>query len=345
MIYQANNIASSNLPEQLVYSAPVQISQGNYLIRCSSPSTNSAIYIQPPVCRTKSGIWSAMDQVTKTQNTKITRKYTDLLFTRDDMVFASWMDKITVDCQNQIYEKRIKWFDASLDRSVIEKCFLPAVRMIKPTALEYTKSHYSIRVGVPGIGSTCSLRVFNESEQMVDPSTVLPSQTLQVVLELEGISCTTSSFSWEFVVKQVLVEVDKPDIFDQCIIVRPMTSIPAAIQITPPLNITVEELKEVDIEVDDANNVPTTYKNTVLDNEPNVEEIDLAGEVPEDSVPILNLVSRSDVYYRRYKEAIKTAKEAKELALNSFLEARRIKDTYLLDCDVSDTDSLESDTE
>jgi hypothetical protein len=81
---------------------------------------------------------------------------------------------------------------------------------------------------------------------------------------------------------------------------------------------------------------------TVLDDDKDVEEIDFTGEVPEDSVPTLNLVSRNDVYYRLYKEAIRSAKEAKELALNAFLEARQIRDTYLMDVELSDTDSLGS---
>ena len=49
------------------------------------------------------------------------------------------------------------------------------------------------------------------------------------------------------------------------------------------------------------------------------------------------LKNRNDVYYEMYKEAIKKAKMAKNIALSSYLEAKRIKNLYMLD-DLSDDD-------
>ena len=43
------------------------------------------------------------------------------------------------------------------------------------------------------------------------------------------------------------------------------------------------------------------------------------------------------IYYEMYKEALKKAKMAKELALASYLEAKNIKNTYMLD-DLDDSD-------
>jgi len=64
----------------------------------------------------------------------------------------------------------------------------------------------------------------------------------------------------------------------------------------------------------------------------NLEEVP-----PEDSVV---LKQRNDVYYEMYKEALKKAKMAKDLALSSYLEAKRIKNLYMLD-DLSDDSELE----
>ena len=47
---------------------------------------------------------------------------------------------------------------------------------------------------------------------------------------------------------------------------------------------------------------------------------------------------RNDVYYEMYREARKKAKIARDLALSSYLEAKRIKNTYMLD-DIKDSDS------
>jgi hypothetical protein len=62
--------------------------------------------------------------------------------------------------------------------------------------------------------------------------------------------------------------------------------------------------------------------------------------------PPIRLKSRNDVYYKLYKETRQRAREAKREALANYLEAKRIKTTYLLE-DASDSDSdldeLESD--
>jgi len=59
----------------------------------------------------------------------------------------------------------------------------------------------------------------------------------------------------------------------------------------------------------------------------------------EDTVQLKN---RTDVYYEMYREARRKAKEARNLALSAYLEAKRIKNTYMID-DTKDSD--ESDLE
>ena len=63
----------------------------------------------------------------------------------------------------------------------------------------------------------------------------------------------------------------------------------------------------------------------------------LGGE--EDKV---TLRQRNDVYYEMYKEARRKAKVARDLALSSYLEAKRIKNTYMLD-DIIDSDDSEEE--
>ena len=54
--------------------------------------------------------------------------------------------------------------------------------------------------------------------------------------------------------------------------------------------------------------------------------------------PPIRLKSRNDVYYKLYKETRQRARDAKQEALANYLEAKRIKTTYLLE-DASDSDS------
>lgn len=70
-------------------------------------------------------------------------------------------------------------------------------------------------------------------------------------------------------------------------------------------------------------------------------EIDLADLEKNDAFQIK---PRNDVYYKLYKEAKQKAKEAKLLALSNYLEAKRLKTTYLLE-DSSDSSDDEDEDE
>jgi hypothetical protein len=77
-----------------------------------------------------------------------------------------------------------------------------------------------------------------------------------------------------------------------------------------------------------------------------IEEIEFSlDELPSDDT--MQIKKRNDVYYEMYREARKKAKIARDLALSSYLEAKRIKNTYMLD-DIVDSDNSdleELDTE
>jgi len=70
-----------------------------------------------------------------------------------------------------------------------------------------------------------------------------------------------------------------------------------------------------------------------------IEEVELH---LEDVSETIQIKQRNDVYYEMYREAKQKAKIARDLALSSYLEAKRIKNTYMLD-DIKDSD--ESDLE
>jgi hypothetical protein len=60
----------------------------------------------------------------------------------------------------------------------------------------------------------------------------------------------------------------------------------------------------------------------------------------------LHLKQRNDVYYELYREAKRKAKIAKDFAISAYLEAKEIKNKYILDeIDDSDEDEEYSDEE
>lgn len=74
-----------------------------------------------------------------------------------------------------------------------------------------------------------------------------------------------------------------------------------------------------------------------------MEEVSFPIDSLNQSEPI-QLKDRNDIYYEMYYEARRKAKMAKEMALNCYLEAKNIKNTYMLN-DLQDTDSDENISE
>lgn len=89
-----------------------------------------------------------------------------------------------------------------------------------------------------------------------------------------------------------------------------------------------EELSEEKISVDTIDITPTTNAD--------FEEVNFdLEELPQEENLVLK--NRKDVYYEMYREARRKAKIAKEMAMASYLEAKNIKNTYMLD-DIEDSD-------
>lgn len=79
-------------------------------------------------------------------------------------------------------------------------------------------------------------------------------------------------------------------------------------------------------------------ENDLREIEFNLEELN-----PDDTV---NLKERKEMYYQMYQEARQKAKVARDLALSAYLEARQIKNKYMLDdANDSSSDSEDSDVD
>ena len=90
--------------------------------------------------------------------------------------------------------------------------------------------------------------------------------------------------------------------------------------------------------------VDTTVEQGSNDNNDNNDlvefQIDLDNIADSDNI---NIKNKNDVYYEMYKEACRKAKIARDLALSSYLEAKRIKNTYMLDDISLSDDSQDTD--
>ena len=90
------------------------------------------------------------------------------------------------------------------------------------------------------------------------------------------------------------------------------------------------ELKEVTINLEE---IESEEKN-------NDSNVPIEVDIPLDKIETdpISLKKRNEIYYELYRDALNKAKEAKDLALSRFLEAKEIKNKYMLD-------DIESDLE
>jgi hypothetical protein len=336
-IYEANPTFSF---DKLVLTKPISVSGGNYFIKFKM--NNYPLYIQSPKCRTKQGIVKAGK-----------RFFTDLMFNNENEEFIQWMENLENYSQKYIYEHRTEWFETDLEMHDIENSFAPLLKLYK------SGKYYLARANIPGVLGKCTLKIYDEQENEVDAETISNNENVITILEIQGIKCSARSFQIEMEIKQMLVL--KPEkIFEKCLLTKGIKPITQHVETFS--NNDLDEIKENEFSPEEIVFETETTESNVVDappldppQEPPIESPEspevFSNNVPESFEPVeiefnlddlnaddtIQLKNRNDVYYKMYREAKKKAKMAKDLALSSYLEAKRIKNTYMLE-DVSDSD-------
>jgi hypothetical protein len=344
--------------EKLKLTSPVIVSGGNHFIKYVI--NNMPLYIQPPKCKVKQGILKAGKKM-----------YCDLMFTIENETFIQWLENLEIFSKKYIFENREKWFETSLDEHDIENSFTSPLKLFK------SGKYYIVRVNVPTILGKSNLKIYDEHENILTIEDVKEDSNICCILELQGIKCSPRSFQVEIELKQLLL-LEPVDLFEKCILhthtrsIKPSHSVevisndysvPADVKISQ--NITTE-LENLDI-VNNVNTEDNLDNNKIENLESNkienlesdnlekvvnpeietftnsniLEEVELnLEEVALDDK--LFLKKRNDVYYEMYREALRKAKLAKDLALSSYLEATRIKNLYMLN-DLNEESDFEED--
>jgi len=367
---------------KLILTKPTLIGGGNYFIRFLV--NNNHLYVQPPKCITKQGF-------IKTGK----RYYIDLMFTNENEEFINWMENLENHCHQYIYKNRANWFDSEMELHDIENYFTSPLKLFK------SGKFYIVRVNVTNALGKPNLKIYDENEKDVSLESINDKTNVISILEIQGIRCSTSSFSIDIELKQMMVL--KPDnLFERALIKTKNTdmnknTIPSdtidnkieqnnlgnSIDIREPDNIentTIEKQQEsivinsiqeeehtmiqtqdlepqreqepkqepeqeqtnnIEMYIDTSNQEPTDNETTELKTIDGMEEIEFNLEELPDTDTIV-IKQRNDVYYKMYKEARKKAKLARDLALSSYLEAKKIKNTYMLE-DISDSDDSDVD--
>jgi hypothetical protein len=353
-IYDINEPFDFN---KLTLTKPIPVSGGNYFIKCLV--NNGPLYIQPPKCKTRQGILKAGK-----------RFYTDLLFTNEDEKFIQWMENLESNCQQFIYNNREKWFDGEMELHDIENYFTSPLKIFK------SGKFYVARINISTVLGKIGLKIYDENENEVPVENINDKTNIMTILEIQGIKCSTRSFQIELEMKQMMV-LKPADLFEKCIIkTKPSNLVKETsndIANTDTNDIIIDTPFEEDLEnleqVDNINNADKPFGilsnneqklEINLDPENNLEEIKEIEKIQPieidgiqeiefnldelEKADEIQIKKRNDIYYEMYREARRKAKIARDLALSSYLEVKRIKNTYMLD-DIIDSDDSDLELE
>ena len=341
---EIHDATSSFKFENVSMTSPASISGGAYFSKFLI--NREPLYIQTPKCSTKMGIVKSGKKT-----------HMDLVFTNIDEEFIQWIETLETTTRKMIYSNREKWFDMELNEDDIESFFTPTVKLFK------SGKQYLVRVNINQLlNGTPAAKIYDESEVDVAPETLTDKNTIITIIEVQGVRCSAKSFQIELLLKQIMV-IKPVEIFDKCIIKTRsggkdaiQSSLAPNIQMTivsknDEFNDKIDDKKQLTINesVEDKDDKHFTLGESYEDeditifpeeiktvNENDLLEVDLDGVNFKEEDTIM-LKDKSEVYYEMYRNARKKAKLAKSLALSSFMEARRIKNMYMLD-DLEDSD-------
>ncbi len=101
----------------------------------------------------------------------------------------------------------------------------------------------------------------------------------------------------------------------------------------------ISENSKTDVEKDLEETINSSTSGESLEKDGIINEIEILP--PSESADMMTLKNPNEVYMEIYKEAKRKAKEAKKIAVQAYLEAKRIKSLYLLDEIESSEDDIE----
>jgi hypothetical protein len=335
---------------KLVLTKPISINSGNYFIRLLME--NRYLYIQPPKSTTKQGILKSGKKY-----------YTDLIYTNENENFIRWMENLENHCQKCIFEKRKEWFDGEMELHDIENYFTPLLKVYK------SGKYYSIRININSVLNKPNIKIYDEDENEVDVETIDDKINIMTILEIKGIKCSAKSFQIEVEMKQMMT-LKPVMIFEKCLLKTKKKEVSDSNEnmknmeikedfelrgtendtILPSIenkDIMIEDEKtETDLQIYDENEA--THQDESIELlvdynkvEKEIEEIQFPLDEIKDE-DVFRIKDKSHVYYQMYREARKKAKIARQFALSSYLEAKEIKNKYMLD-DIKDSDDEDDD--
>jgi len=343
--------------DNLVLTTPKFVSNGNYCIKYIM--NDLPLYIQPPKCTIKQGIIKGGKKM-----------YCDLLFTNENEKFIKWIEELENYSQKYIFDNRAKWFESDLEMHDIENSFTSPLKLYKSGKFYIVRTIIPTRLGKCTLKLFDEGESDITIDNIKDESNVITiweiqgikcsAKSFQIEIEIKQMMILTPQAIFEhciikgrngkepntdFIKDKVLVnkvedtnyikEEDTNDIKEE-----------NTVEDTNDINAENTEEDTNDINAENTEeDIPSYIKEEnqeVIIKEENQEviikeeqepvllEIDISVEDIDQNENI-QLRNRNDVYYEMYMTAKQKAEEARNLAISSYLEVKRIKDLYLIE--------------
>ena len=366
--------------DKLNLAKPQQIPGGSFFIRLSH--ADKPLYIQPPKCNTKNGFLKAnkkyyTDLMFTNENISFIEWMENLENKCQQLIYNNRIDWFESEMEMHDIEN---YFTSPLKIFKSGKYYLARVNIStnlgKPSLqiynedeelvpMDFVKENMNTMsiIEIKGIkcSATCFQIAFDLKQMMVMkpnklfeeclfkknmPAPIEQSKKISIPIktnlenEEESIETTTpviGNLPSNIETEEVIIE-DVDDSEDDHDDVHAMSTNTAELNFD---NFEVNTQEDTaDISIIDANlkKIKTDMNET---NEDELQEINLTLDKITDENPV-SIKNKNNVYYEMYKEAKRKAKMARNLALSSYLEAKRIKNVYMLD---ETTDSDDSDFE
>lgn len=365
---------------KLHLSKPHLTTGGTHVITCSLH--NEPFYIQPPKSTTKQGIiisgkkmYSDLMFTQKNQNfiqwmENLETFFQEHIFKNKDDWFDSSLELHDIEgffssplksyksgkyylcranIKNHLGKSSVKLFDEEENELKLEELSSEneVNTILEIKGIRCTSSSFNIEIEIKQIMVLTPNNLF---EKCLFNS----NKSVEVTENMSNMQVNTSVVTKEINEEKNITEkiepVDEPFVIEENTEVSVILEEPSGLEEKVSL-----EKKENDEEVEDVyqpeleeHDQSQEKKETIIIKENNsnndpLEEIEFSLDEIKEDEPII-IKKRDDVHYEMYKEAKRKAKMARDLALSSYLEAKRIKNTYMLD-NIDDSDSSDLDME
>jgi len=367
--------------KQLQFTKPIPANGGNYFIKCSF--NNNPLYIQPPKCNTKQGITKIgkkfiTDLLFTNENESFLTWIENLeshcqknIYENRESWFDGDMDKpiiedfftspikvyksgkyylLRVNIQSALDKPVIKFYDDNENAidftTITEKHNVMSILEVK--GIKCSASSFQIEFDLKqvlllqdtNIFEKCLLKT-NSNDKTIHSIPIENNDISQHLEETNHID-TIANDNIVSEIEQNQTDINIIDVEEQEITSSDIQVDTSDTDILGENDDRIDISMNIDINEDTSVMPNNNIENNVTNQDDMLEVVDL--DITDSNNDLFKIKERNDVYYEMYREALEKAKVAKKLALQSYLDAKRIKNTYMLD-DIDESSDSEFEDE